>query len=807
MRLVYLSLAWILGIFLGSRCDIPSDILFILLGICTLFTIFFHRKKAFLWSGLFLILLFGGVLRFYSVPQSDTLQSYRGFCDLKGIVAADPEIKDRTTTIRLEAKEIRVDEEWEGVSGTMQIYAPKYPGFAGRDFPYYRYGDLLQIRGMLQSPDPPQSEDGFDFAAYLAGQGIYSVVYSPGKVELLDSGRKPAPMEWIYDLRRSMSKSLKGALPEPQCSLALAMLLGERGSISPEVREDFSRAGTSHLLAISGVHVSIVAGLALSAGAWVCGRKRPTYFLLALAVIWLYVLLSGMRPSAIRAATMGSLWLYADWIGRQRSAFTALAFVAAIMLAFTPRLLGDVGFQLSFAAMAGLVFLTPIFQSRGRKIFGGEDGEVSSFVNFVIASFAVTLGAVFATLPLIAYYFGLISLMSLPATFLTLPAVPGIIITSALVGFTGIFAPAVATVLGWVSWLFVNYVLKVVELFAAIPFASVEIEVGASEVCIYYGGLAAVLWLPRNRNYLKGVVPAMRERLLAAPGTVRSIPSKWVILPLSIVTILIWTATVTASDSRLHVYVLDIGQGDSILIQKQNQQILIDGGPGSEEVIDELGSKMPFWDRTIELLVLTHPDSDHITGLIEVLQRYKVKKILTSGQEHDSALYREWSRLIEEKGIERIVARVGQEVVMSDGISLEVLHPNGTLVEGGTIDLNSNSVVLRLEYDRFSLLLTGDIGIAAEKLLLEQNCGLRSMILKVAHHGSDTSTSPEFLAQVKPMFAVISSGVDNKFGHPKEEVVDRLEEAVGEEGVYVTAEDGTIEFITDGEKLWVRPER
>ena len=807
MRLVYLSLAWILGVYLGSRFDTPANILFALLVLCTLFIVFFRRKRVFLWIGFCLLLLLGGMFRFYGVPQGSDLQLYRGFCDLRGVVVADPEIKDRTTTLRLEAKEIRADEEWCGTSGIVQIYAPKFPEFAGRDFPYYRYGDLLQIKGMLESPNIPQSEDDFDFAAYLAGQGIYSVMYSPSKIDLLDNGQKPALIEWIYKLRRSMSESLKKALPEPQCSLVLAMLLGERGTISTEVREDFSRAGTSHLLAISGVHVSIVAGLAMSAGAWVFGRKRPTYFLLALTAIWLYVLISGMRPSAIRAATMGSLWLYADWIGRQRSTFTALAFVAAAMLAFTPRLLSDVGFQLSFAAMAGLVFLTPIFQNQGRKIFGGTDGEVSSAANFVIASFSVTLGAVLATLPLITYYFGFISLMSLPATFFTLPAVPGIIISSTLAGFTGILAPAVAAILGWCSWLFANYVLKVVELFAMIPFASVEIDVDTPEVCIYYSALIAMLWLPQNRDYLKGLAPAMKDRLLGMPKTIRTIPAKWIIIPLLVVTILIWTATITASDNRLHAYVLDIGQGDSILIQKKNQQILIDGGPGSKEVISELGSKMPFWDRTIELLVLTHPDSDHITGLIEVLQRYKVQKVLTSGQEHDSDLYREWRKLIEEKEVERIIAVAGQEVIMDGGLSLEILHPNGNMVEKGITDLNSNSVVMRLEYDKFSLLLTGDIGVEAEEFILDRNCKLKSTVLKVAHHGSDTSTSPEFLAQVRPMFAAISAGVDNKFGHPKEEVVKRLEESVGDDGVYVTAEDGTIEFVTDGKKLWVEVTR
>ncbi len=302
-----------------------------------------------------------------------------------------------------------------------------------------------------------------------------------------------------------MAQSLRRALPEPQCSLAEAMLLGLHRGFPAELREDFARTGTAHLLAISGIHMSIVAGIALFASVWAFGRQRPTYLLLVLATIWFYAMLSGMRPAVIRAAIMASLWLYADRIGRPRSAVTALTLAAAVMLAVNPLLLGDIGFQLSFTAMAGLVFLAPIFEGWGKKVFGNRDGEVSPSTNFVIGSCAVSIGAVVAVAPLIAYYFQRISLTNVPATFLTLPAVSGIILSAALVGIVGIFAPAVAGILGWVSWLFAAYVIRVVELFAAIPFAAIDVEVGASWVVAYYGILVAAIWLPMNWRRLRGV--------------------------------------------------------------------------------------------------------------------------------------------------------------------------------------------------------------------------------------------------------------------------------------------------------------
>lgn len=504
---------------------------------------------------------------------------------------------------------------------------------------------------------------------------------------------------------------------------------------------------------------------------------------------------------------MGSLWLYANWIGRPRSAFTALAFAAAVMLAFDPRLLSNVGFQLSFSAMSGLIFLTPRFQNWGTRVLGNQMGEVSSNFGFLITSSAVTLGAVLATLPLISYYFGMISLMSLPATFLALPAVPGIIVSAALVGFVGIFVPAVASVVGWISWLFATYVIKVVEFFAAIPFASVDVKVSTPEVWSYYAILIMALWVPKKREYLTKNISKMKFQLSDIPKFASAIPTKWIVLPLLVAAILMWTAVVTASDNRLHVYVLDIGQGDSILIQKGNQQVIVDGGPNSAKMVDQLGDKLPFWDRSIEMLILTHPDTDHITGLVEVLHRYDVEKVLTSGQETDSDIYREWRKLINEKGVERIVAQAGQEIVMKDGIQITVLHPREIQVDEDNHDLNNNSVVLRLEYENFSFLLTGDSGVETEESLLAQDVQLRSTVLKVGHHGSNTSTSPEFVGDVDPVFAAISVASDNKFGHPMEEVIKTLEGIVVEDGIYTTSEDGTIEFITNGKKLWVQTER
>jgi competence protein ComEC len=280
---------------------------------------------------------------------------------------------------------------------------------------------------------------------------------------------------------------------------------------------------------------------------------------------------------------------------------------------------------------------------------------------------------------------------------------------------------------------------------------------------------------------------------------------KWLVLPLLVVAILVWSVALTTPDNKLHVSFLDVGQGDAILIQTPNgQNILIDGGPDPQKINLELGEKLPFWDRTIDFVVCTQPQADHVTGLVDILRRYKVKQVLEPGISNNASIYQEWLRLIEDKGIEYNIARAGQEIDLGNGIKLEVLNPPAKLFQGTSDDVNNNGVVLRLSWNEVSFLFTADIREEVEFELIGQRANLKSTVLKVSHHGSKTSTSQQFLTAVDPEVAVISVGEDNPFGHPHSEVMERLIDRLGEDNVYRTDEDGTIEFITDGEKLWVK---
>jgi competence protein ComEC len=285
-----------------------------------------------------------------------------------------------------------------------------------------------------------------------------------------------------------------------------------------------------------------------------------------------------------------------------------------------------------------------------------------------------------------------------------------------------------------------------------------------------------------------------------------SIKLKWAIVPLLVIAMLVSYTAAAMPDDKLRISFLDVGQGDAILIQKGSMQILVDGGPSPRVVTQELSDRMPFWDRSIDLAILTHPHSDHLAGLLEVLRRYDVGQVLYPAIEGESPLYDEWVRFIGEAGTKASVACAGQHIDLGDGVTIEVLWPSANLIKNSESDIDNNSVVLLLRAGDISFLLTGDSMSEAEWELIHARADIKGTVIKVAHHGSKTSSTTQFLAVVNPQAAVISVG-KNSYGLPKPEVLSRLEGWVGEANVYRTDKNGTITFITDGERLWVEEDR
>jgi competence protein ComEC len=258
-----------------------------------------------------------------------------------------------------------------------------------------------------------------------------------------------------------------------------------------------------------------------------------------------------------------------------------------------------------------------------------------------------------------------------------------------------------------------------------------------------------------------------------------------------------------APDGKLHVSILDVGQGESILIRTPDgQNIVVDAGPDQMSACASLGKKLPFWDRKIDLLILTQMQEDHIAGSFELLRKYKLLTVAISPFKIDSSISRELLKTIEKAPVPIETICEGQQMSLGRDILLEVLNPPHDLLNGTEDDANNNSLVMRLSWKDVSFLLTSDLGKDGERYLIAARSDLQSDILKVGHHGSKGSTSDEFLAIVNPSAAAISCGAVNRYGHPNKEVTDKLEERVGSSNVFVTATRGNVEFTTDGYTIW-----
>jgi competence protein ComEC len=802
MLLFAISCAWVAGIFLGSQSHFSPAL--ILTGCLPLPFLFIYKKyrRSIVITAVCLAAFFGAAFYYpASLPEEDSPSIFnnQGVIELRGMISAPPDIRDKATHIEISLQEIKVSGSWQTAHGRVLVFTPRYPE--------YQYGDALSLRGELEKP---AQFDHFDYQAYLEQKDIHSTMTYP-RIEVIFRGKGSAPLEWIYHLRDQLSKSLLAALPEPQASLAQGIVLGIRSTIPDSLKENLSITGTAHLLAISGINLSIVAGILVILGLRLFGRRHYIYVWLALFLIWFYSLLTGMQSPVVRSAIMASIFLLAELVGRQKNCFAALAFSAAIMVGINPRILWNVSFQLSFLAMAGLVFIAPNLQTLGRKAVKSifSDNNVGVIIlTPAIDSFSVSLGAVLAVWPVIAYNFGLVSLIGPLSTFLIAPVLPFIIVLGAITALLGLVSSAAAQVAGWTAWLFLSYMLWLVNTLASAPMASVIVSaVHTSFIWIHYGILATAIWLPGNykkaRLTFYNFTNLLRRTITGLDGILSQASKKWTIPPLIVVAFLTSFAAVTMPDDNLHVSFLDVGEGDAILIQNGYRHILIDGGPSPQAVSLGLSNKIPFWNRNLDLVVLTHPHLDHLSGLIEVLSRYQVKQVLVPNLPSTSPAFQEWQTLIKTKGICLNLAQAGQQISLEKGAQLEILNPPAADLSETSPDLENDGVVARLIFNQVKFLFTADIGEEAEKRLIIQRAGLSCDVLKVSHHGSATSTSAEFISVVKPQIAVISVGAENRFGHPDSEVLARLQEML----IYRTDQSGSIEFITNGEYLRVQTEK
>jgi competence protein ComEC len=514
---------------------------------------------------------------------------------LRGIVVEEPEERERSQRLVLQVEAYQHEDSWVETHGKVLVNA--------RLFPRFDYGDVLEFRGALEAP--PVFE-GFDYREYLARRGISSVSVFPA-IERVGAGAGDALKRAVIDLRAPFSEALRRSMQEPESALARGILLGQRASIPAELNEDFNRAGISHLIAISGYNVMLVAGFALATLGPLLGRRRAT--VAAMLLVLLYAGFVGGAPSVLRATLMAEVMLGATLAGRPGSSLTAVLLTGAALTAWRPLLIEDVSFQLSFAATLGIVLLSEPLRERIQPPLQRLLPEHPAA--FLAEQSAVTTAASFAVLPVIASSFGRLSLVSLVANVL---AVWGFTLSLA-----GAFVTAVAGAVhddagrfaGELAHLPLAYLVLLGRIAAGVPMASVEVgDFGLSEAVV----LSALLLL------LTRVLRRPRTADPDLPASPRLRPATYAALVMVLLAVVVAWGALAPAETRLRVTMLDVGQGDAILIETAaGHLILVDGGPSGARLTQALGRELAPSQRRIDLMVLTHGHDDHTTGLIEVL--------------------------------------------------------------------------------------------------------------------------------------------------------------------------------------------
>ena len=646
-------------------------------------------------------------------------------------------------------------------------------------------GTELRISGSLRQPEPPEA-DGFDLGAYLRRRGVAGELQADTAVAT--GGRRGGAAGLLDSARRRGERSLAAGLESGPGALARGMVLGQDELVDPTTKDDFRASGLAHLLAVSGQNVMLLAALALpllaAAGMAPAGRVAVT-----VALIALYVPLAGAGPSLQRAGVMGAASLVALAAARPASRWYALLLAACTTLAVNPRAIADPGWQLSFAAVAGILLLAPPV----RDALGGLPRPLAEGV-------AITAAATVATAPLLAHHFGTLSLAGLPANVLALPLVAPIMWLGLLRVALGQVAglEAVNHLLGLLLEPLLRILGVLATAFAQMPGAEATVPLNSrAAVPVAYAAIAGLAMLAHRtfalsdtrRESLAGAWRRLSVRRRAATVTTAA---ALVALALTRLT------AAPAPPDQLTVTFLDVGQGDATLVQHPDgTAVLFDGGPPEGRVARLLRQAGV---RRLSAMVMTHASRDHHGGLADVLRQIPTEVLLDGGDGTGDPAFRAVLAEAARRGVRRVPARAGQDLRVG-GLSVRVLAPVPRPPGPAPEDPNPRAVVAVVSAGAFDLFLSGD----AESPSLVHLPLPDVEAMKVPHHGSADPGLPGVLARLRPQVAAIEVGQGNGYGHPTAGTLSALRRAGAR--VHRTDEDGTVSLSVSGTGMEVHTER
>ncbi|MBI2619256.1 MAG: DNA internalization-related competence protein ComEC/Rec2 [Ignavibacteriales bacterium] len=645
--------------------------------------------------------------------------------------------------------------------------------------PSFEAGQRLELEGRVDDFPRARNPGEFDYGRLLALSEIDGVLRATRVALRSGQSGKLSLRRWFNRVRSKLGEILEFHHGAEQASFLRGVMLGDRRSIPAELKQSFIDTGTIHILAVSGAHVAIV-GLILYLVFGLFRMPRIAVILMTMGGLLFYMMLTGASSSIVRATIMGCVILGGRLMERRTDVYNSICVAACIVLLWRPLQLFDVGFQLSFAAVLSIVYFYPRLSELLRRI-PAEWEEIRGLTR-VWQVFAVSFAAQLGTLPFSAHYFERFSVISLAANLIVVPMVGLNLMIGSLTLAASFFSNAGASVYAAVNQVLANVLLGAVRVAADVPHASVETGAFTLKAAIlYYLVLFGLFNLGRPAR-LKPVVLCI----------------------MVILTESVFGNVAERGERVMRVTTLDVGQGDSHLFQFPNGAILLldsgPAGPGFDAGARTIG---PFLRRkgisTIDAIVMTHPHADHTGGVASLLDEFRVREVIEAEPGARSRFHSELQKIMDKKSVKRM-AGVGSEISPDPSVRLYVVHPLWN--KDSTHSANNRSVVLKLVYGATAALFTGDAEREAEEQMRRRfGAFLDSDLFKVGHHGSITSTTETFLDGITPEFAIISVGRQNKFGHPSNEVIERMQRRGVE--IVRTDREGAAVFESDG-NIWKR---
>ena len=600
------------------------------------------------------------------------------------------------------------------------------------------------------------TEGGRNSSTHHQGKGIFFLAYADEDVVVAQAEEISAKY-FAAVLRRNILQSIDRMFPEDAVAFARALLLGDTSKLSYDMDTSFKLSGIRHVIAVSGLHVSILFSLAYM----LVGKRRILTALVGIPVLFIFAAIAGFTPSILRACLMQVLMILAMLLNKEYDPPTALAFAVLVMLGCNPLAVTSVSLQLSVGCMVGIF----LFSGRISKVFLEKSGKGKSLkarlCRWIIGSISVTISAMITTTPLCAYYFGTVSLIGILTNLLTLWLISFIfygIMAACIAG--AVFLPIGKGIAWLVSWC-IRYVLVVAKLLGGIPVAAV-----------YTCSLYILIWLVFAYVLIAVFLASKRKRPLLFTGCI--------VFTLIVSIALSW---IEPRMDQYRITVLDVGQGQCILLQTQNRAYIVDCGGDSDTDAADTASQMLASQgiHRVDGLILTHYDSDHAGGVYNLLTRISADKLYLPTGNAQSFIDG-----LDDKDRENAVLVTEDLVLEEEGLSISLFPSKNTKENAET------SMGILFQIENYDILITGDMDASGERALIGRTSLPELELLFIGHHGSNTSTSWDLLEATRPKAAVISVSGKNHYGHPTENVLNKLK--IFGCKVYRTDMQGTIIF-------------